>query len=105
MNSTAAALDSTDSGTYFVTISPAQTPIPVSSTIARDPPQKTESGCLLDADIVITASWVLSPNSARKITEKAVRSCFHAIHNPFIGPVGRDRTCPVICDCTAPIFE
>lgn len=68
-------------------LSPASTAIKEEATSATAAPKKTMCGDLERAESVITINCVLSPNSARKTTLKAINADFQS--NPGRPPALR----------------
>src|SRR5690606_31125831 len=82
MNAAATMRLSHSAGTYSVRTPPTATAKSVTTISAADAPKKTDSFDaheFVEAVIVITASCVLSPSSARKSVKKAVPKSFHSI--------------------------
>ncbi len=55
---------------------PASTPKPAAKTNAKADPIKTDHRFALFAESIKVASWVLSPNSARKMVKKVIKKSF-----------------------------
>src|SRR5215510_6835084 len=79
MKATAAARLIQASGTYSPSKPPTKTPTADTQARAIDAPMRTAHGRRVCAARVIVASWVLSPNSAKKITPNVVNITHQSI--------------------------
>ncbi len=73
INEIAAALFRIWGGTIFVSIVPKRTPNKLAKISAEEAPRKTARGAFFCVAINMVASWVLSPNSAKKTIIKVIK--------------------------------
>ena len=79
INATATIRCSHSVGTYWLSTPPNNTPSSVTVINAKLAPRNTETFDSVLAVIVITASWVLSPSSAKNKVKNAVPNIFQSI--------------------------